>query len=41
MSEYMYTDICMVKKTNIYMYMSEMLKKCYVVPLLWADLADS
>ena len=33
-SEYMYTDIYMVKKTNIYMYMSEMPKKCYVVPLI-------
>ena len=36
-SEHMYTDICMVGKTkltNIYMYISETPKRCYVVPLM-------
>ena len=33
MSEYMYTDIYMLEKPNIYMYMYETQNKCYVEPL--------
>ena len=41
MSEYMYTDIYMVEKPNIYTYMSETQNKCYVEPLVCGTSAIS